>query len=153
MDTIMSFQESKYLTSFVTILAVSLGYAFRARDRWQAGDFDGPAGLSALGASVLWFIGALILAGIAAQIVLAILRGMAGDDVDMREDERDRLIEHRAMNAAFTALSIAFVGAMIGLVMGQTAVHAVLTIVAGFVLAGLVADAWRFVLHRRGVRL
>ncbi len=152
-DTIMSFQESKYLTSFATILIVTLNYAFRANARWQAGDFDGEAGLSALGASVLWFVGALVVAGIAGQIALSILRGMTGGEVDYRADERDRLIEHRAMNAAFLALSFAFIAAMIGLIVGQGAVHAVFTILAGFVLGGLVADIWRFVLHRRGFRI
>lgn len=149
----MSYQEIRYLASFVTFLVVSLTYAVRVTARWGAGDFDGGAGLSALGASVLWFIGALIVAGIAAQIVVAILRGIMGGDLDMTEDERDRLIEHRAMNAAFVALSFAFAGAMVALVMGQGAVAAILTILAGFVLAGLVADAWRFTLHRWGFRI
>ncbi len=153
LDTAMSFQESKYLTSFVTIMIVTLGYARRAHGRWQAGDFDGEAGLAALGASVLWFVGALVVAGIVGQIVLSLLHGIAGGDVEYREDERDRLIEHRAMNAAFTALSVAFVAAMIGLIMGQGAVLAVFTILAGFVLGGLVADIWRIVLHRRGFRI
>jgi len=149
----MSFQEGKYLTSFVTILVVTIAYARRALARWEAGDFDGDHGLAALGASVLWFIGALILAGIATQIVLSILSGIAGGDVEYGEDERDRLIEQRAMNAAFIVLSVAFVGAMIGLVLGQGAVHAVFTILSGFILGGLVADVWRFVLYRRGFRI
>lgn len=149
----MSYQETRYLASFVTFLVTGLFYAQRVTARWQAGDFDGAAGLSALGASVLWFIGAMIAAGIGAQIVVAILRGIMGADLDMTEDERDRLIEHRAMNAAFVALSVPFLGAMVALVLGHGPVAAILIILSGFVLAGLVADAWRFALHRWGVRI
>lgn len=148
----MSLQESRYLVSFLTFLAAAIWFGLRAADRFQAGAFDGPEGLAALGRAVLWFIAALVGIGILAQIALAILRGILGADNDDRSDERDRLIEHRAMNAAFTALSLFFLGAMFLLAFGHGAPLAVLTVTAGFVAAGLVADLWRIALHRWGVR-
>lgn len=149
----MSLQESKYLTSLLTILAVALWYGRRSLGRWQEGVFDGDSGLVALGASVLWFIAALVGAGILTQILLVILRGILGAEIDAPEDERARQIEYRAMNAAFTVLSIFFIGAMLALVFGHGAVAAILAIVAGFVAAGLVADIWRITLYRRGLRI
>ncbi len=150
----MSSQESRYLVSLLAFLAVSAEYARRVAALHAAGAFEGEEGLAFAGRAVLWFIAAMVAAGILAQILHAVLRGLFGAETDMREDERDRQVEFRAMRAAFTVLSLFFLAAMGALgFLGWSAFAVLQTILAGFVAAGIVADLWRIALYRWGFRL
>jgi hypothetical protein len=147
---LMSYQEAKYAASFVTTLITSLIYAQRVQALHAAGYFDGADGAALTGRAILILIGAIVVAGILGQIVLAIVLAIFGNELESREDERDRQIEMRAMHLAFTLLGIGFLGAMILLALGRAPFLVFHLITYAMVLAGLGADLYRIWLHRRG---
>ncbi len=149
-STAMSYQEAKYAASFVTTLLTSLLYAQRVQALYADGYFSGADGSALTGKAILILIGAIVVAGIVGQIVLAIARAILGADLESREDERDRQIEMRAMHLAFTLLGFGFLGSMILLALGREPFLVFHLITYAMVLAGLGADLYRIWLHRRG---
>ena len=146
----MSYQEAKYATSFFTTFVISTIYALRVRAMYNAGYFDGSDSSSLTGRAILILIGAIIVGAIIGQILLAIITAIFGAELEMNEDERDRQIELRAMNVAFTLLGFCFLGSMILLALGRTPFVIFHLITFGMILAGLGADLYRIWLHRRG---
>lgn len=146
----MSYQDAKYATSFVTTLPVSLYYAYRVQGLYAAGYFDGPDGMMLAGRAILILIGAVVAINILAQIMLAIFTVIVGSEMETREDERDKLIELKAMNLAFTLFSIGFLASFVALAFGRPAFEVFHGIIFSMVLCGLIADLIRIRLHRRG---
>lgn len=149
-STAMSYQEARYAASFVTTLLTSLIYAQRVQALYADGYFSGADGSALTGQAILILTGAIVVAGILGQIILAIVRAIFGADLESREDERDRQIEMRAMNLAFTLLGLGFLGSMILLALGRESFLVFHLITYAMVLAGLGADLYRIWLHRRG---
>jgi hypothetical protein len=146
----MSYQEAKYIASFLTTALTAVVYAVIVQRLHASGFFAGSDGSEQTGFAILGLIGAIVLAGILGQIMLAILWTSFGAAIEADEDERDRQIEMRAMQIAFTLLGIGFLGAMFALAWGWTAFLVFHMIAYAMVLAGLAADIYRVWLHRRG---
>ncbi|MFN3643003.1 MAG: hypothetical protein ACK4TB_08780 [Gemmobacter sp.] len=143
----MSHQEAKAMTAFATTFAVAMAYALHLARSLDAGTLaDG----AMAGRTILILIAAVVGAGIAGQVVLHLARVVLGREVEWDEDERDRLIDLRAMNVAFSVLGAGFLAAVAGLALGWPPVLALHAITGAMLLAGLTADGIRIVLHRRG---
>lgn len=147
----MSYQELKYATSFATTLIVALLYDRRIDALNSAGYFDGDNGMVLTGRALLILVAAIVGAGILGQILLAIGSTIAGGEVEMDEDERDRLIELKAMNWAFSLFGAGLLAALAALALGWSAFDVLHYIIYAMIAAGLFADAMRVFLHRRGV--
>jgi hypothetical protein len=147
----MTIQELRYLFSFFTTALVSAVYALRVRSLAAEGYFTGPDGDLLTGRALLIPVALIVGAGIAGQIVLAIAAAIFGRTAEFDEDERDRQIDMRAMQVAFSLVGIAMLGALILLATGSTPFLVFHVIIFGMVAAGLTADLWRIALYRRGL--
>lgn len=150
-DISMTYAELKYATSFTTTALAALAYGWRVSALHAAGYFDGPDGMALTGRALLILVGLVVGAGILGQIALALVTALRGGEVEMDEDERDRLIELRTMNWAFSTFGAGFLAALVALALGHGAFAVFHYIAYAMVLTGLAADLIRITLHRRGV--
>lgn len=146
----MTYQEAKYATSLATTAIVSTIYALRVRGLYADGYFDGPDGMALTGRAVLVLMAAIVVAGILGQIVLAIVTTILGAELEMNEDERDKLIELRAMHLGFSLFGAGFLASFIALALGRPPFEVFHFIVYAMIVTGLLADVIRIRLHRRG---
>lgn len=151
----MSYQEKSAIAHLIsTVLVIGL-YGFFVFGMYQAGQFDGPDGLSLLGKAVLVMVVGGIVVNIVASILVSIVAGIvqnvtSGEFEPLVTDERDRLIELKAMSFATYALGIGFVGSMGLLALGQTAFVVLNLIVISGALADILGSLVKLVLYRRG---
>jgi hypothetical protein len=146
----MTFPE--FSTLLQTLRALVLGglYANWARGAFEAGRFDGDAGLVLLGQALLIYIGVTIGIGIVVQvlsIIIAIARGEESRPGDL--DERDLAIERRATVKGFSTVGLGFVGMAVALWYGFGAVSAIHVLFGGFVLADVMTNLAKFISYWR----
>ena len=148
----MSYQEKNGIVSLVSGVIVFALYAYFTRQMYQAGAFEGPDAGVQIGKSVLWLIFGGIIIHIIAQIVFSI-----GHAIITREanpsfvvDERDRLIELRALRVAYYIIGAGFVGGMIALALEQTYFVTFNIMVFSFFAASVVEGLVQLFLYRRG---
>ena len=146
----MSYPEAKYTASFLTTLLVSLIYANRVSALYAAGYFVGADGMALTGKAILIFIGAVVVAGIIGQIIVAVIMAAAGFAREMIEDEREKLIELKAIHIAFSIFGAGFLASSVALAWGRPAFEVFHYIILSMVFCGLAADAIRIWLLRRG---
>ena len=146
----MTYQEAKYATSMATTALAAVIYAVRVRALKAEGYFDGTDGMVLTGRAILILIAVIVVAGILGQILLAIATAISGNKPDMDEDERDKLIDLKAMNWAFSIFGFGLLAALIALALGHPAFAVFHYIIYAMIAAGLCADMIRIWLHRRG---
>ena len=146
----MTYQEAKYATSLTTTALAAAIYAARVYPLYTSGYFDGPDGMMLTGRAILILIGSIVGAGILGQILLAIGTTIAGAEPEMKEDERDKLIELKAMNLGFSIFGAGFLASFVALALGWPPFEVFHFIIYAMVICGLMADIIRIWLHRRG---
>ena len=148
----MTYQEKNVLVSLVSGVIVFALYAYFTRQMYQAGAFEGPDAGAQIGMSVLWLVFGGIVVHIIAQIVFSTAHAIIAREAKPSPvvDERDRLIELRALRVAYYIIAMGFVGAMIGLALGQTYFATFNIIVFSFFAASLVEGLVQLFLYRRG---
>lgn len=146
----MPHQFAKYLSSLLGTLLVTLAYAWVVQGQAARGLLTGPAAGELAGRTILVMIAGVVVLNIALQVAVMAARWLAGQEIEWAEDERDRLIELRAINLAFSLFGAGFLAALVALALGW-APALVLHLVAGAMLgAGMAADVMRLRLYRRG---
>jgi hypothetical protein len=148
----MSYQERRALVSLLCTLLIPPVYARYALSGLPAGDPYAPEVLRFWGN---FFVG-LIVISVGVRVVITIVFSIV-NTVFTRQvepditDERDRLVELKAMRNGQYIFSLGFIGAMVALAAGGTpsAMFALL-IVAG-VFASAVDELSQFWFYRRGV--
>ena len=146
----MTYQEAKYATSLTTTALAAGIYAARVHPLYTSGYFDGPDGMVLTGRAILILIAAIVVVGILGQIVLAIGATIAGAELEMNEDERDKLIELKAMHVGFSIFGAGFLGSFIALALGRPPFEVFHLIIYAMIATGIIADMIRIWRHRRG---
>lgn len=146
----MSLGEREALTGLVTTLIVCLMFFWRLSAQADAGLFDTEDALQAWARLVLvliaWSIGIAIAVAIGFHILYAVISGEKPDD---RRDERDHLIERRALTWAWYLLSFGILGVIVDLALGASAFRAMNLILGLCALAELFRDGFKIWLYRR----
>ena len=142
----MSFLEIATIIQTIRSAVFTGAYAWWAWGAAGAGRFDGPEGLVLLGKGLFIFIVATVVAGIILQVI-AIVITIALDQESRPGDldERDRMIERRALQHGFTFIGFGFVGAVLALWWGHGAVLGFHVMLAGFTLADFAVNTSKFV--------
>ncbi len=165
----MSYQESKTIVSLAGGAAVVAAYCIHVFGGNQAGVLD-PNDLKFWAITILTFIGIGIAVGIAIQIVFHILMSIgiavkttiqndhvADKEIDksieaeMVEDERDKLIELKAMRLGVIACGVGFVAGLGFLALGYSAAVMLNILFFSFSGGGLLEGIAQLVYYRRGV--
>lgn len=147
----MPLGERDALTGLITILIVIVIFALRLSGQHAAGAFDGPDALQVWARTVLILIGVAIglaiVVSIAAHVLQAVLTGEKPDD---RKDERDHLIDRRALTWGWYLLSIGILGVIVDLALGASGFRAMNLVLALCFASEAVKDSVRLWLYRRG---
>jgi hypothetical protein len=148
----MDIKERRILTSLIGSVIVMAVYAWYIYSHYIAGSPELLNDFSFWGKSFLVLIPVGIVAQIVLQILFAIItRITTGKDADEPDDERDKLIELKAIKISHYLFIIGFMLAMGSLAMGMKPwLMFVLLIASGFV-ATIVNEIARLYFYRRGV--
>jgi hypothetical protein len=164
----MSYQEKKTLTSIASGLILMGAYALHALSSYRAGAAPlDDLGLWAL--MMLKFIGIGIVVTIILQIVFHILlsvgvalrekiRDEKSDDKaiertikqEMLEDERDKLIELKALRVGFIVAGTCFIAALFSLALGYSPALMLNILFFGFFAGSILEGITQFYYYRRG---
>lgn len=149
----MDIKEKRILVSLLSSVLVILFYAWYVYSRYIA---DNPAILNDFkfwGTSFIILIPVAIGIQIVIQIIFAIITHILnkGEEIDPIDDERDKLIELKAIKVSHYLFILGFVLAMGTLAMGmQPWVMFVVLISSGFT-ASMVNEILRLYYYRKGV--
>jgi len=165
----MSYQEKRTLTSIFTGAVVLAAYCMHALSQYNSGAVA-TGDLKFWAGTMLTFIGIGIGAAIVIQIIFHILfsisvaikeniQGGECDDKEIEktieleivEDERDKLIELKSMRVGFGIAGIGFVGALVSLVLNYSPVVMLNILYISFFIGSLFEGAAQFYYYRRGV--
>lgn len=166
----MSYQEKRIVTGLLSGAAILAAYCLFAWGAYRAGEADA-GNLAFWAAAMLKFIGVGIAATIIIQILFHILlsvgiavrekiRDAETDDrqieqsikAEMVEDERDRLIELKALRVGFICAGAGFILSLVTLVLGRSPVLMLNILYLSFLLGSLLEGVVQLFLYRSGVR-
>ena len=146
----MPYGERETLCSLITTLIVTLLFLWRLSGQHEAGLFLGPEALQLWARSVLilvaWSIGIAIAVAIGFHVGHTVLTGEKSDD---RRDERDHLIDRRALTFAWYLLSFGILGVIIALALGTSAFLAMNLILGLCATSEICKDSVKLWLYRR----
>lgn len=147
----MPLGEREALTGLITMLIVIVVFVLRLSDQHAAGAFAGPDALQVWARSVLILIGLsiglAIVVSVAAHVLQTLLTGEKPED---RKDERDHLIDRRALTWGWYLLSIGILGVIVDLALGASGFRAMNLVLALCFASEALKDSVRLWLYRRG---
>lgn len=148
----MSYQEKSIFVNLFSGLLVFAIYGYFMMQMYQDGLFVGEEGAQLVGKSILWLIAGGIVFLIVAHIVFNIGYAIVKQEPNPSfvVDERDKLIELRALRVAYYVLGAGFVGAMAALAMGYGVFITFNILIASLLISGLAESLTQLFLYRRG---
>jgi len=166
----MSYQEKRTITSIVTGAFVLVAYCVYAFGQYSSGAVT-PGDLKFWASTMLIFIGIGIGASIVIQIIFHILLSMAiamkkkmrdenCDDkeieksinLEMVEDEMDKLIELKSTRVGFALAGIGFIAALVSLVLNYSPVVMLNILYISFCVGSLFEGFAQLYFYRRGIK-
>jgi hypothetical protein len=165
----MSYQEKRTIVTVLTGILILIAYCIYAFGKVNAG-IESAEDLKFWAFSMLLFIGIGIVANIIIQIVFHILlsigiaikeqiqNGSVNDDeiektleLDMVEDEMDKLIGLKSMRIGFAVAGIGFVSGLIALVTGYSPAVMMNIIFISFNVGSILEGITQIYYYRKGV--
>jgi hypothetical protein len=148
----MDIKEKRILISLISSVLIMFFYALYVYNRQISGNPDILNDFRFWGKSFLIFIPVAIVAQIIIQIGFAIyISATSREEIDPIEDERDKLIELKAIKISHYLFIIGFMLAMGSLALGmQPWIMFVVLISSGFI-ASVVNEITRLYFYRKGV--
>ena len=166
----MSYQEKKTIVSILTGILLLAAYCIYAFSKVQSGMFA-PDYMKFWATAILIFIGIGVVASIVIQIVFHILLSIAiavkeqvqngkCDDkeiektleLEMVEDEMDKLIGLKSMRIGFAIAGIGFIAALVSLVLNYSPAVMLNIIFVSFSIGSMIEGITQLYFYRRGVK-
>jgi hypothetical protein len=166
----MSYQEKKTIVSLVAGLLIFVAYCIYVFNKIQSGTVT-PEDLKFWATTMLIFIGigvvALIVILIVFHILLAISMAVKEEmwdgkyddkkiektlELDMVEDEMDKLIGLKAMRISSTVIGIGFITALVALVLNYSPAVMLNILFFSFGIGSLMEGVTQLYFYRRGVK-
>ena len=164
----MSYQEKRTLTMIITGILVLAAYCINALGQVRSGSVA-QGDLKFWAVTMLVFVGIGIVATIIIQIIFHILLSMGiaikkefsgekSDDkeigktieLEMVEDERDRLIELKASRVGYIVAGVGFMAALISLVLRYSPVVMLNIVFIAFFIGSILEGFAQLIYYRRG---
>jgi len=149
----MSSQEKRVAVSLFSSIIVFWYFITYATGLHTGGALTGPDANYLVGKIAFIMIGIGIVATIIIHIIFTIIYTVAKGEQDEAEseDERDKLIELKAMHIAFVVFSFAFMGLLGFMAFGGMGPYMViLHTIGSLYAASILADCIKLFLYRRG---
>ena len=150
----MAYQERNIIASLVSFSLILGYYLVRVIPMFRGGDPDSESLFWLWGTvivlAIIFTIVTIIFAHILSAIVQAIQTGEEEPEIDDTEDERDKLIDLKGVNASYIVASIGVFLAMLTFVLGQSPLVMFALLIFFGLVAQIVGDIAKLVLYRRG---
>jgi len=149
----MSSQEKRVAVSLISSLIVLALYIYYGAGLHASGALSGPDANYLVGKSAFIMIGIGIVVSIITHIIFTIVHTVATGEQHSNEaaDERDKLIELKAMQIAFIAFSFGFMALLGVMTFGTISPYLVILLtIACLYSASILADCIKLALYRRG---
>jgi hypothetical protein len=148
----MDLKERRILVSLISSVLILGIYCLYVYYKYIAGNPESLNDLKFLGKSFLILIPVAIGAQIIIQIVFAIITKItSGEDVDPIDDERDKLIELKAIKISHYIFILGFMMAMGSLALGMKPWVMIIVLIASGFVASMVNEILRLYYYRKGV--
>ncbi len=149
----MSNQSIGIAASLVSAIIVFAVYSYYMFGLYQGGAFEGAGASTLVGKSAIVLIVASIIAHVVVRVAFMVLNSMVTREVEpLIVDEREELIELKAMKIESIAFGICFVTSMIVLALALAPVYVVfLLIIASMFATSFLGALVKLYLFRRGV--
>ena len=149
----MSSQEKRVAVSLISSLIVLALYIYYGAGLHSSGALDGPDANYLVGKSAFIMIGVGIAVSIVTHIIFTIIYTVTTgrQDEENGTDERDKMIELKAMQIAFVTFSFGFMALLGVMTFGDIGPHLVILLtIACLYSASILADCIKLALYRRG---
>ena len=147
----MSIKEKRIIGTLISNVLIFAAYLIIIIGMYQDGRFDGDDAARLVGQSILILIGAQIIGNIIVSIAVAIIHAIATREQEPDiTDERDKLIELRALRLSFLLFGMTFVGGIAALAFGSTYFVAFQVLIAAGAISDVIGNLFRLRLYRRG---
>ncbi len=165
----MSYQEKRTLTSMITSAAVLAAYCFYVFNKYQSGlvaagdlKFWARNMLVFMGINIAAMILILIIFHVLLAVSMAVKETIKDPDFDeetiektleleITQDEREKLVELKASRISFFAAGIGFIGALVSLLLNYSAVTMLNILYISFYISSLLDGAAQIYYYRKGV--
>lgn len=148
----MTHEDKNNIVSLATNLLVNGYIIWKLARMNSAGAFDGADALQNWAQMVLWVIPISIVLMIIGTILFSIIFAIATNDAkpSFVVDERDKLFGRRSMIATMAFAGAGFIGSLICLALGWSALWGFNIIYFSFALGSFAGDITKFISYRRG---
>jgi len=148
----MDLKERRILVSLISSVLILCIYCLYVYYRHIAGNPEVLNDLKFLGKSFLIMIPVAIVAQIIIQIVFAIITKISSnEDIDPIDDERDKLIELKAIKISHYIFILGFMLAMGSLALGMQPWVMIFVLIGSGFVASVVNEVLRLYYYRKGV--
>ncbi len=148
----MTYAEKNTLVSMLTGIVVFAIFSSKMYQLYQDGRFEGIDAGVLMGKSVLYMIAASIIVAIITSVIFSIIHAVTTGEKkpSYLVDERDKLIELKAMQFSFIVFSFGFVGSAIALVFETAPLMVIFSTVSSMFVASIAGDIFKLICYRRG---
>ena len=166
----MSYKVTRTIVSIVTGMMLMAAYGIYAYSKIQSGA-AAPGDLKFWATTILLYIGIGVVATIVIQIIFHILisitmavkeqvqTGKCDDkaiekklELDMVEDEMDKLIKLKSMRISFIVAGIGFVAALVSLVLNYSPAVMLNILFVSFAVGSIIEGCTQLYYYRKGIR-
>lgn len=149
--TIMDNKEKQILVTVISLIAIFIGYTYYVYERDVAGNFQILNDFKFWGRSFLILIPVTIVSQIIIQILFAIVNKIVTkEDIPTLRDERDKLIDLKALRVSYWIFTAGFLFAMISLVMDFAPYTMFIVLIVSGFISGIVSEIAKLYFYRRG---
>lgn len=147
----MSYQEKRSIVYLISTLLIYTLYVVYVIARAPLMSDGSPQALRFWAGAILLLVPVEIIGTVVLHVIFSVINTVATKEKEPAvTDERDQLVELKAMRNGFYLFMLAFIGAIAVLVLGQPPAVMFNLFVVGLFTSQLVGYATQFYLYRRG---
>lgn len=148
----MTHEERNTAAGLIAGILVNIWVIWRLSNLFADGRLDGPDAVMIWARAMLWVIPVGIALVIAATIAFNILHAIATNEArpSFLVDERDKLISNFGMKVTMVVTSIGFIGMIVALAMGVSALAALIGMWFSFAAGSFAGDLAKMARYRMG---
>jgi hypothetical protein len=148
----MDQKEKQILVTSISMIAIFVCYSLYVYYKYVADNIAIIDDFKFWGKAFLIFIPVTIIAQIIIHIVFAIINKMVtNEDMDTRSDERDKLIDLKAIRISHWIFTIGFLFAMASLAFGLPPYLMFITLFASGLVSSIISEVAKIYFYRKGV--
>lgn len=147
----MDNKEKQILVTMISLILIFTVYSIYVYNKFIAVNFDIVNDFKFWGKTFLVLIPITIVAQIIIHIIFAIINKIVtNEDMETKADERDKLIDLKAMRISHYIFTGGFLMSMLALVIGFPAYSMFVILISAGFISGIVSELAKLYFYRRG---